>query len=551
MKNLLLVFILLFFAKSGTAQWNTDTLIRNQLSIVNANFDPRILEDGNGGYFVGWISGSLAGPIAFAMQRVDSAGFSLWQQNGLTIIPASVLNFADYEQIALCPGDSTDVFIVWVNSASDDRLFIQRLNESGDTLFGGNGKQFDLTFSGAQMDDVKIITDGSGGIITCTKIGSFTIDDRIILQKVDRSGNTHYPNLNYIGPTNISAIWSSVPDGNGGGFCLYEENNKNQLIHFDSTGTESWPVPLVFESRGIDDTSQAMVKDPVSNGCFIAYLDSGDAISLQYIDTTGSPRWSGTGIQVSGSQEWFFHPTVAADYNGGAFVGYSMRYNSDPDSMFYIVKHYDSNGVQTIGSDSLVILMPSAAFRFTLTADKNGGAYVAWEEYRYGRICIFSQYYSSNGIKNWRQDGYPVITAANQFDQVPCPASCNALSHQIIDAGSTGLVVTWADNRTSRLNFAVYAAKVDGAINTAIDYLSPTNSEYLFIYPIPAQEKVFLKLPASGMFVTVIDLMGKTIARLQSDKLEMEIDLSTVNPGVYFIEAADYHQKLRSKFIRN
>ena len=551
------LYLLILTANCATAQWNPDTLDRNQLSTINVNVNPTILHDGQNGYFVGWVSGSLAGPGSYSMQRLTANGDTLWQRYGKTMIPTAAFDYADASKRSMTAGANSDGYIAWSNTAafSNARIFVQRFNQDGDTLFGPNGLSLSPTPATSSIQFVRTLPDDSGGVIILYRVLYFSAQPFLGIERVDSSGNILIPPQTRIGPSGARYLWEVAADGNGGGFCLYESTTSASLLHFDRQGIATWASPMTVNVVCLDDTSQDMVKDPVSNGCFLLSLNSDYDLHLQYFDTAGTARWPGDGIAAAPPDMGGTHALLAPDYAGGTWVGYSLRYPTATDSLFYIVKHFDAGGNMVSGTDTTVIHMPSAAFHFAMAPDRSGGVYVSWQEYRYGRICVFGQHFDASGQRLWRADGYPVITSNNQYTSTPCTGgSCDDLDIVIADAGASGFVAAWGDNRTGPHTWGTYAAKADGLLPTSINAPSAGKLS-ASLAPVPAHN--LLQVQIAEIFAqqdicySIYDLRGACVQETRKlDTKQSMIDVSRLSSGFYLLHLSSGDRDIMLRWMK-
>ena len=69
------------------------------------------------------------------------------------------------------------------------------------------------------------------------------------------------------------------------------------------------------------------------------------------------------------------------------------------------------------------------------------------------------------------------------------------------------------------------------------------------LYPNPANAKIILKTNAFQALgeVLITDMTGKIVKQFQTQKSTTEIDISTLENGVYFVKAGGVSQKLVKK----
>ncbi|MFZ7106063.1 MAG: T9SS type A sorting domain-containing protein, partial [Bacteroidota bacterium] len=201
------------------------------------------------------------------------------------------------------------------------------------------------------------------------------------------------------------------------------------------------------------------------------------------------------------------------------------------------------------------IHMPSAAFHFAMAPDRSGGVYVSWQEYRYGRICVFGQHFDASGQRLWRADGYPVITSNNQYTSTPCTGgSCDDLDIVITDAGASGFVAAWGDNRTGPHTWGTYAAKADGLLPTSIDAPSAGKLS-ASLAPVPAHN--LLQVQIAELFAqqdicySIYDLRGACVQETRKlDTKQTMIDVSQLSSGFYLLRLSSGDRDLMLRWMK-
>ena len=83
-----------------------------------------------------------------------------------------------------------------------------------------------------------------------------------------------------------------------------------------------------------------------------------------------------------------------------------------------------------------------------ICGDQNGGAIMAWIDYRGPDADIYAQRIDSDGITRWTVNGVPICTESGDQDEV-----------QIISDDSGGAIIVWKDKRNDTGD--IYAQKID------------------------------------------------------------------------------------------
>jgi fibronectin type 3 domain-containing protein len=154
-------------------------------------------------------------------------------------------------------------------------------------------------------------------------------------------------------------------------------------------------------------------------------------------------------------------PQIISDGSGGAIITWVDDRNGTTNNNIY-AQRIDANGTVHTGwtVDGVAICTtPYQQFGPTLLSDGAGGAIITWADNRNGTNDIYAQRINADGAIHpaWPTDGVPICTAAN-----------NQVTPQIISDDAGGAIITWRDDRTTSLDYDIYAQRIDadGAIHT-------------------------------------------------------------------------------------
>ncbi len=106
-----------------------------------------------------------------------------------------------------------------------------------------------------------------------------------------------------------------------------------------------------------------------------------------------------------------------------------------------------------VDADLLVTDNTITASAPSVAADGNGGVFAAWNDNRNNTASgqdIYAQYYNSDGIAQWPENGVPVSTAANRQDRAIA-----------VSAGNGSVYIVWSDERGNPNNERLYAQLLD------------------------------------------------------------------------------------------
>jgi hypothetical protein len=319
---------------TGAAYWGSNGM---RVAFSDSDqVDQSICSDGAGGCIVTWLDLRNANSDIFA-QRIDSTGTRLWGNGGIPI--CTEINPQAGQMITSL--SDTGAVIVWGDLRYGDYdVFGQRIDENGATFWGNNGKPIRLD-SGRQVPR-GIVNNGRDGVILVWESGDFIIYDIDIYgQKLDANGDV---------------CWDS-----------------NGVVICDEDSVES---------------SSKIVSDGKA-GIIAVWLDERTSVQwdvyCQRVDSNGICMWDSNGIFIytiadTSQEPTDLYPQICSDGRSGGIVTSKVYGNSNWD---IYCQRIDSLGVVQWGAGGLPVCVDSLYQRRpVITTDKQGGAIIAWGDYR-------------------------------------------------------------------------------------------------------------------------------------------------------------------------
>ena len=144
--------------------------------------DFSICSDGAGGVVVAWHDQRDYWNHGVYVQRVDSTGRCLWQDNG-------ILQPGSYYHPTIILADSMQYLLFWDNIS----IRVQKINANGDFLFGKYGKIISYDTTGWGADYPYVIKSNDKAIVVWRRGNSEGIID-LYSQKIDFNGNRLWGN---------------------------------------------------------------------------------------------------------------------------------------------------------------------------------------------------------------------------------------------------------------------------------------------------------------------------------------------------------------------
>ncbi|HEX9782859.1 MAG TPA: hypothetical protein VGA56_09060 [Opitutaceae bacterium] len=145
-------------------------------------------------------------------------------------------------------------------------------------------------------------------------------------------------------------------------------------------------------------------------------------------------------------------PAVAADGSGGVFAAWNDNRNLATNDQDVFAQYYNSNGIAQWPEDGVAVCTAPNRQDDVITVNAgNGSVYIVWSDERgsANNERIFAQRLNSEGAAQWTANGIRV--GPNEFDQTDIVA---------VSDGAGNLLVTWSEVSN---NFRTYVQKIDSS----------------------------------------------------------------------------------------
>jgi hypothetical protein len=370
--------------------------------------NPSLVSDGAGGALIAYEIDCLFPSFiqGIAIQRLDDSGTRQWGSTGV-VLAANPPSPPGAPRPQICGDDQGGAFVAWKDVRNDaGDVYVARVDASGTPLWitGGVGL---CTAVGEQIPSA-IIADGSGGAI--------------VLWTDKRTGNRHV----YVGRVNANGLplWSPngaaictvpddpgphwvgirgpqlVSDGAGGAICVWEDirtaNDRAYAQRINGSGMVLWtPNGVPLAPAGVSQQIKCGIVTDGAGGAIVAWDGA-----VQRITALGTTAWGPGGVAVGGSLT-ADGPTIVPDDSGGAIVTWT-GYGTDGWFDIFAQSVDPSGSVRWGGSGVPVCTVPYLQFDPVITQSTNGGAIVAWQDFRGRQIgadenMIYAQRLSASG----------------------------------------------------------------------------------------------------------------------------------------------------------
>ena len=368
---------------------------------------------------------------------------------------------------------SGGAIIAWYDRRNGEEnfdVFAQRIDGNGVKQWAAEGVA--VCAAPKHQDDVKIVSDGSGGAIISWKDGRS--DYRIYAQRIDGSGAVQWaadgiPVCLY---PNTQQVPEMVADGFGGAIIAWLDSRDNRADLYaqrvDGNGSPLWAADGLFiaTSGGYHPLWRTLAGDG-AGGAVFAWGDTRNGeehedLYAQRVDAAGTLQWTAGGLAIStvtSGTRYYLYPRIAIDDAGGAVL--TWQDNRSGTSVIY---------TQRVAADGTVLWAPDGVALtsgatnqyqpIVLAEGGNGGAILGWTD----GGQLFAQRVDATGTPEWAANG---ISLSN--------SDCQKSVDNVVSDGNSGAIFAWMDYRTCvNRELDIYAQKVSATGMPAVDGSAPT-----------------------------------------------------------------------------
>ncbi len=189
-----------------------------------------------------------------------------------------------------------------------------------------------------------------------------------------------------------------------------------------------------------------------SHGSILVWQDrragNEDKVYCQRIDGAGNPVWAPGGIPIAVTGGYQYYPQALSDGSGGAYIAWQdNRYGVDYD---IFIQHISSAGVPLWFTNGTLVCNASGhQYNPQLVSDGTGGVIVVWQDKRGGNFDIYAQRYSLAGAALWPGNG-----------QLICSAAADQVEPKLVSDTQGGAIIAWTDYRAGTGFTDIYAQRI-------------------------------------------------------------------------------------------
>jgi len=522
---------------SAKAQWQPDGV--PVCAAASNQLTPVAVADGDDGAIVAWYDYRNGTADIYAQHVLATGAMDPgWPPGGRALCIASG---GQYSPVIVSDGAGGAIVVWYDDRGSNSDIYAQRILASGvvDPGWPANGRAL-CTASGDQIYPA-IASDGAGGAIVTWRDYRGGPDTDIYAQHVLASGV-----VDPAWPAGGTAVCTAAenqsvpviaPDGSGGALLSWSDlrNGTDSDIyahHVLASGAldPAWPGDgLALCATGWNQSGPTIVADG-SGGGIVSWHDyrSGlDAdIYAQHVLGPGvvDAVWPVNGRALCVATGEQYSTMVVSDGAAGAIVAW-YDYRTGEQADIYAGRVLATGVVDPAWPVDGRALCAAAGEQATpsMTAVGEGGAVVAWLDYRHGASSdIYAQHVLASGSldPSWPTDGSAL-----------CASTGEQYSPSLVADAGGGVIASWTDFRPG--SFAdIYAQWADATDPVASVGAGPEpRFEIQPIRPHPARGEVTLRLELSApapVTVEVLDAAGRRVRTLASGR-ELEAGVHPIH----------------------
>jgi hypothetical protein len=368
-------------------------------------------------------------------------------------------------------------------------IWAQRINSNGDAVWAPGGQPVTNVLS-IHLNE-RIQSDGQGGVyIACQDF---------------RNGLDYDVYVQHLGP-NGEYLW-----GTGVLACNANGTQTNPKIDPDNTG-----------------------------GVIVSWTDMRNGVDYdvyaQRIDANGNLLWGSAGapVAVAPGNQSAIDLLSNAVVDGVILTWKDMRNGADYD--IYADK-LSWDGISQWQFNGMPVCNNSGdQINPNITGDGIGGATIVWQDQTLGDFDVRAQRIHPQGVLQFGLSGYLISNATG--DQTSPKCASNAFGDGYF---------AWEDNRTGLSD--IYCA----TIHWGGDFISVPELKSLHwnIFPNPSSAQLNWQSEEPLQKLVLINLQGEVVEQISNVSRTGSLDVSSLAPGVYILEAHSKGQISHATWVKN
>jgi len=253
-------------------------------------------------------------------------------------------------------------------------------------------------------------------------------------------------------------------DGMGGAIFAWSDTRSDAgdiyAQRVDGSGVPVWLTSGIAVCAAANAQTAPQVVSDGAGGAIIVWVDGRNGTSdiyAQRLNAQGTALWAAGGVPVCTAASSQSLVVAAADGVGGVVMAWEDARSSGTGDIYG--QRLNSSGTALWAANGAAICTATSyQMRVRVLADGSGGAFFAWQDYRWGGFAsghyydIYAQRMSATGTAQWTADGVGVCTATGQ-----------QMNPAITSDGSGGIYVAWSEGQYSLSTPGIWANRLSGA----------------------------------------------------------------------------------------
>jgi len=300
--------------------------------VSGEQYIPQIVSDGRDGCVIIWFDARDGmNLINVYGQRVSAQGDTLWASSGVQFTNVPSYSWISY--LVACGDDNGGAFFAWEDPRDGNfDVYVQHVDSAGTTLWTDNGVRLSMTSDDDFVMDITL--DQTGGCIVAWNTAGTT--EIIFAQRVNATGVKMWDTAGVVVSTGTNYATRAQIEGDGyGGIVacwldgryhpVWNDFKDIYAQRIDSLGTVCWADTGVT-LLGLGSAPFYSFPEMVSNGSgrfFVAWYDwraGGFDIYAQCISDSGQVQWLANGNAVCLNPLDQTSPRIACDVSGGVVL---------------------------------------------------------------------------------------------------------------------------------------------------------------------------------------------------------------------------------------
>ena len=430
-------------------------------------------------------------------------------------------------EVTICSDEQGGAIMVWRDYRYNSGIFegdiyAQKINVLGETVWSSNGVIVNNALYGQFRP--KIISDGEGGaIILWAKSSGFYGTD-LYVQRIDADGNLLWnPNGVAIAVSSATDTFHEIiPDGNGGIIVTWMRlptvPGKTDIYaqKLDADGNALWTTNGVSVCLAVESQSWPKLISDSNGGAIIVWEDGRNGtgtsdIYAQRINENGIVQWAADGIPICAEQSIQTMSAICSDGQGGAFIAWEDYRTGG--STIYGQRINSAGQVQWV-TDGKYLSPPSTTCTTPiLNFDNLGSAYIVWEtDVPVMETNIGSQKIDLDGNLLWGTSGVDICLASGYQQEL-----------SVMNNLAGGIIISWQDQRDGTENVYAQWVNSDGTIKWTADGVAISTATDGQHYPVLTNDGL------GGAIIAFEDERNSTDFDVYVQNIDYMGDLGTTN----------------------